>query len=269
MNTTTRRFRDLHAREQVLIMPNAWDAASAALVRSAGADAIATTSAAVAWSRGYPDGNAMPADEVLSAARSVLRGAAGLPVSIDLEAGYSDDPASVTALVAQLAEFGVSAINLEDGYGDPAAFEGKVAAIKRAVTDTVFVNARTDVFLHSDGGPDAVRETCERARRYSAAGADGIFVPAIVEAADIAAVAAATNLPLNVMAMPGLPAAPALYRLGVRRLSAGGAIASCAYGVAAEAIRAFLAAGDSAVLFEGPRVEYARMNESFATPVTA
>ncbi len=231
-----RRFRALHHRDRVLCLSNVWDAASAALVRAGGAEAIATTSAGVAWAWGYPDGDAIPPEERTAAIRAIRRAAGSLPLSVDFESGYSGDPDAVAALVCELRSLGVAGINLEDGDGTPELLERKIVAIKRALHDAgddIFVNARTDGFLHEpDGGERVRRETIERARRYEAAGADGIFVPLVREPADIEAIVKATPLPLNVLATAGLPSQERLYAQGARRFSAGSSIALKAYAAA-------------------------------------
>lgn len=243
-------FRDLH-RSGLLILPNAWDGGSAALMRSLGARAIATTSAGVAWALGWPDGDALPVDRVVQAARDVVRGAQGLPVSIDFEGGYSDDPAQVAALAGQLVEAGAQGINIEDGGGAPEALAAKIAAIRAAVGPELFINARCDVWLGGVGAAEGrVDEALRRAAIYAAAGADGFFAPGLVDTAGIAALTAGTSLPVNLLAFPGLPGAAELERLGVRRLSAGSGIVGSAFGRAARLTRGFLADGGSAPLME-------------------
>ena len=267
-NDTTRALRALHAGERVLLLPNAWDAASAALFAAAGATAVATTSAGLAWSCGYPDGDALPRASLLFALRAICRVSGSLPVSADVESGFSDDPEAVADLVGELSAFGVAGINLEDGGADPDVLSAKIGAIKRSAAargDDVFVNARTDVYLRElASGEAAVREVVARARRYAAAGADGIFVPGLAEPREIAAIARAVELPLNVMALPQLPSSRELYALGVRRLSAGDALAARAYGVAQSVAAAFLTGGDAAVLFSEPAVDYASTNALLA-----
>jgi len=243
-------FHALH-RDGLLILPNAWDGGSAALVASLGARAVATSSAGVAWALGWPDGDALPVERVLQAARDVVRGAGGLPVSIDMEGGYSDDPAAVAALAAQLVEAGAQGINIEDGGGAPDLLAAKIAAVKAAVGGALFVNARCDVWL-KELAPDApVAEAARRSAIYADAGADGFFAPGLTAAADIAAMAAATPLPLNLLAFPGLPDAATLEGLGVRRLSAGSGVCSATWGRAATLTRGFLADGRSEPLMEG------------------
>lgn len=244
-------FHALH-HEGLLILPNAWDGGSAALMRSLVAKAVATTSAGVAWAMGWPDGDALPVERVVQAARDVVRGAGGLPVSIDMEGGYSDDPGAVAALATQLVEAGAQGINIEDGGAAPEALAAKMAAVKAAVGGALFVNARCDVWLRGVGAAESrVDEALRRAAIYAAAGADGFFAPGLVEPAGIAAVTAGTSLPVNLLAFPGLPGAADLKRLGVRRLSAGSGLASAAYGRVATLARAFLADGASEPMMEG------------------
>jgi 2-methylisocitrate lyase-like PEP mutase family enzyme len=257
-------FRALHAGERVLVLANAWDAASAALIAAAGARAIATSSAGLSWSCGYADGDALPRAALLSAARSICAVVTGIPVTVDIEGGYSGDPSDVAELVAQLFELGVAGVNIEDGSGAPDLLAAKIEAVKRRVRDEggdIFINARTDVFLRDlVSADDAERETIARAGRYAHAGADGIFVPELSEREAIRRIAGAIARPLNLMAVPGLPPASELYALGVRRLSAGAALAKFTYGAALEAATAFMRDGDCDVLFSGRSVDYGETN---------
>ena len=247
-------FHALHAADApggLLILPNAWDGGSAALMRAKGARAVATTSAGVAWALGWPDGDALPVERVVQAARDVVRGAGGLPVSIDMEGGYSDDPAAVAALAARLVEAGAQGINIEDGGGVPELLAAKIAAIKAAVGGALFVNARCDVWLRGVAPEAPVAEAIRRGAIYAAAGADGFFAPGLTDAGDIAAMVAATTLPLNLLAWPGLADARTLEGLGVRRLSAGSGIVGAVWGRAAALTGGFLADGRSEPLMEG------------------
>ena len=147
-------FRDLHAQPGVpLILANVWDAAGARIVESLGAKAIATTSAGVAWSKGYADGNVMPPAHQASLAREIVD-AVSIPVSVDFEAGYSDDPAAVAENLRPLIDIGIAGINLEDGMKDPEIIARKIEAIKEMTFsegEDVFFNARTGVFLRGIG----------------------------------------------------------------------------------------------------------------------
>ena len=243
-------FRDLH-RSGLLILPNAWDGGSAALMRAKGAKAIATTSAGVAWALGWPDGDALPVDRVLQAARDVVRGAQGLPVSIDFEGGYSDDPAAVAAQAKRLVEAGAAGINIEDGGGSPELLASKIAAIRTAVGPNLFINARCDVWLRGLAKEAPVAEGARRGAIYAAAGADGLFTPGLTDPADIAEMVGKTDLPLNLLAYPGLPDARTLEGRGVRRLSAGSGIVGATWGRAAALTEAFLIDGRSEPLGEG------------------
>lgn len=238
-------FHDLH-RSGLLVLPNAWDAGSAAVMRSLGARAIATTSAGCAWALGWPDGDALPVDRVVRMCADVVRAARDTPVSVDFEGGYSDDPAEVAAAAKQLVEAGAQGVNIEDGGGAPEALAAKISAIRAAVGDDLFINARCDVWLAGVGAPEGrVEETARRAAIYEASGADGLFAPGLIDPAGIATLTAATPLPVNLLAWPGLPEAAELERLGVRRLSAGSGLASAAYGRTAALARAFLSTGES------------------------
>lgn len=224
---TAQRFRELHRGGELLVLPNAWDAGSAAVVQHAGAAAVATTSAGVAWSFGYPDGNQLPSDALLDAVRRIVR-VLHIPLTVDIEEGGSDDPATVAAGVVALVDAGVAGVNIEDGVGSPDVLVGKIAAIRKALGDRdLYINARTDVYLRGMASGDAaVDEVLRRAGRYVEAGADGMFVPGIAVVEEIRTVAKALgSAPLNVMLVPGLPDRAALYGAGARRLSAGIAIA--------------------------------------------
>ncbi|WP_292105607.1 isocitrate lyase/phosphoenolpyruvate mutase family protein [Brevundimonas sp.] len=239
-------FRRLH-EDGLLILPNAWDAGTARLMASLGAKAVATTSAGVAWAHGWPDGDVLPAARLVETARAVA-GAVGVPVSIDIEGGYGDDPAAVAGTARAVWDAGAVGINIEDGGGAAEALAEKIAAIRAACGPGLFINARCDVWLRGLGGLD---EGLARAALYRAAGADGFFAPGLAEAETIRALAAGIHMPLNLMAVPGLPEAAALTALGVRRLSAGAAISAAAMGLVRDRARDFLATGDAAPLGQG------------------
>lgn len=256
-------FRHLHAHG-VLRLANAWDAGTARLIESLGATAIATTSAGVAWSRGYADGDALPIEHLLTAVGEIAR-VIRVPLSVDVEGGYSDDPAVVADNVMRLAELGAVGINLEDGGGTPDALCAKIACIRDACAARgldVYVNARTDVYLRGLAPPEQrVQLTLERAARYREAGADGLFVPGLVDAAQIREIAAGAGLPLNVMLRPELPALADLESLGVRRLSAGSDLAQAGFAHLQQFAGAFLQDGCAAA---GARMAYGDINGLFA-----
>lgn len=258
-------FRRLHEGPEILLLPNAWDAGSARLMESLGAKAVATTSAGVAWTHGYPDGDALPVRLLVSTASTIAR-AIRVPLSVDIEGGYSDDPASVEETVAKLVEVGVVGINMEDGGKGPDLLCLKIERAKRAGNHfgvDLYVNARTDVYLAGLAPKGKqVAEVLSRAALYRDAGASGLFAPGIKEPDDIRAVAAGAGLPLNVMAWPGLPTAPELQQLGARRLSAGSAITQALWGRAAMLAEGFLKTGKSDPLSEG-EMGYGAINGLF------
>jgi 2-methylisocitrate lyase-like PEP mutase family enzyme len=258
-------FRDLHASDRVLLLPNAWDAGSAALARSIGAKAIATTSAGLAWSSGYPDGDVLPRANLLFAVGAICRAARGVPVSADIEGGYSDDPDEVAELIVALRGLGVVGVNLEDGDGAPELLVAKVEAIKRRlgrVGDDIFINARTDVFLRELAtGDAALQESIARVKLFEKAGADGVFVPFAFDPDTVRTIARATHLPLNILAVKGLPSPRDLYDLGVRRLSAGSTLSVVAFGAGRRSAEVFVRDGATDALFEPHGVTYAEMND--------
>lgn len=260
-------FRELHARGRLLRLPNAWDAGSARLFEAAGAEAIATTSAGLAWSCGWPDGNALP-PRVLAAAIASIARVVSVPITADAEAGYADDPRAVGETIAALVDAGAVGVNLEDGAGAPDLLCAKIEAAKAAATRAgvdLFVNARTDVYLKALFPPDrALDETLARGRRYRDAGADGFFVPLLVAPDAIRSAVDEIDLPLNLMIVPGLAPVAELQALGVRRVSAGGALTAIAYGAARATATAFLREGRYDAMGV-PIVPYPEMNALFAS----
>jgi 2-methylisocitrate lyase-like PEP mutase family enzyme len=265
MSNLAKQFRDLHSSSELLILPNAWDAGSARLFEDAGAKAIATTSAGVGWALGYPDGNVLPPDK-LAGLVETIRHAIRVPLSVDVEAGYTDDPKKVPANLKPIIEAGAVGINIEDGEGAPELLARKIEQVRKAADSVgvdLFINARTDVYLNQiEPAERWVEEVISRAALYQAAGADGLFVPGIVDAPEIKAIADTIKIPLNVMARPGLPEAKALTKLGVRRLSAGGAISQVIWNHASELAKRFLQTGDSAVVVNDG-MSYSKLQDLF------
>jgi 2-methylisocitrate lyase-like PEP mutase family enzyme len=252
-SSSARVFHALHQRG-LLILPNAWDAGSARLIEHAGAKAIATSSAAVAWAHGYPDGEALPPDALLSTVRAIVR-VVGIPVSADVETGYAPDAEAAGAFAARVVEAGAVGVNVEDGSGAPELLAAKIGRMKDAGAQAgidLWVNARVDVYLRrlADGAA-AYEETVARARRYREAGADSIFVPAAAEETLLAQLVRDVVLPLNVLAWPGVPPAETLKALGVRRLSAGSGIAKVVLNKVHALTQAFLADGRCEPLNQG------------------
>lgn len=246
MTATFATFQALHQGSVPLILCNVWDAGSARMTASLGAKAIATTSAGLAWALGVADGNRLPADLLLAAATNIVRVVPDLPVSIDMEAGYSDDPTAVAELAKAVVAAGVVGINIEDGAGAPDLLAAKIRAIRAAVGPDLFINARTDVYLKGLAAPaERPAEVIRRGALYAAAGASGLFPAGVTDPTEIETIADGIELPLNVMARPGLPSAAALAGFGVKRLSAGSALPEYLWGRVAAVAGAFLADGSS------------------------
>lgn len=241
-------FKSLHEGPEVLVLANAWDAASAAIIADAGGKAVATSSAAVAWSYGYADGDVLPIDKVVATIEMVVKAAGDTPVTADVEGGFTDDLDQLSANIARVIGAGAVGINLEDGARDPQLHARKIAAVRAQAEKQgvpLFINARTDVYLANLAqGEAAYEESVRRAALYAQAGADGIFVPGPADPALIARLAQAIERPLNVMGWVGVPPAPELAKLGVRRLSSATNPFRVAYAAMAKAVGAFLKDGD-------------------------
>ncbi|MEV8022338.1 isocitrate lyase/phosphoenolpyruvate mutase family protein [Streptomyces sp. NPDC086554] len=214
------QFRALHRTGRPLLLPNAWDHASAAALAHSGFAAIGTTSLGVASAAGKADATGDTREETLSLARGLAR----LPalITVDIEGGFGERPADVAQLAADLAKAGVVGVNIEDGRPDGTLTDTTtqcdlIRAIKERVPD-LFVNARTDTYWLGAGEEG---ETELRAAAYQQAGADGLFVPALQDEKTIAALTATFDLPLNILYAPGRLTYNDLTDLGVRRVSTG------------------------------------------------
>ena len=235
-----------------LLLANAWDVASAVTIANAGARAIATTSAGVAWSLGVSDAADLGADRAAAAIQRITA-AVSVPVSADIEAGYGVEPDDVAATVTAVVQAGAVGVNLEDRSArrGPGLFEvaeqaERLAAARAAASRLeipLWINARTDVFLAGIGpAEERLQATLERAAAYAAAGANSLFVPGLIDL-DAIAVLASGPLPIAVMVWAGAPAVSELASAGVVRISLGAAIAQAAYAVAARATAELLTSG--------------------------
>lgn len=220
-------FAALHAPGDPVILYNIWDVGSALAVVSAGAKALATGSHPVADANGWPDGQQVPIDFALANATRIVN-AVELPVTVDFEGAYSVDPEEGAANVLQLAGTGAVGCNFEDqvigGEGlHPIDLQvQRIAAIRRAVGDQFYINARTDLFLKSQDYDDAlVDQVVERGKAFADAGASGFFVPRLSDPAQIERVVREVPLPLNVIAFPGAPDKSVWASAGVARISHG------------------------------------------------
>ena len=220
-------FAALHVPGDPVVLYNIWDVGSAHAVVAAGAKALATGSHPVADANGWPDGQQVPIDFALANARRIVE-AVDLPLTVDFEGAYSVDPEYGARNVALLADTGAVGCNFEDqvigGEGvHPLDLQvRRIEAIRRAVGDAFFINARTDLFLKVEQRDDAlVNQVIERGKAFADAGANGFFVPRLADAGQIERVVREVHLPLNVIAFPGAPPKAEWASAGVARISHG------------------------------------------------
>jgi 2-methylisocitrate lyase-like PEP mutase family enzyme len=225
------RFLRLHQGPRILLLPNAWDAASARLLEEAGCSAVATTSAGLAHSLGFPDGERAPFPEVIAAIARIVR-VVRVPVTTDLETGFGKTPEEVARNCRAAAQAGSVGVNLEDGSleGDRPLIDvalacDKIQAVREAVAGAglaLVINARTDVYLRGVGELETrLAEAIRRCQAYRAAGADCLFVPGVTDPETIGRLAREVGGPLNILAGPAAPPVAELSRLGVARVSLG------------------------------------------------
>lgn len=222
------KFKEMHHQDHPLLLANVWDVPSAKIAEELGFQAIGTSSSAIATLLGYSDGEEISFSEVTYMVKRISA-CTNLPLSVDLEAGYSRDPLKIVDHIKTLAAVGVIGINIEDSCMNEdrtlvdaeqfaALLNSVVRTLKKQDID-IFVNVRTDTFLLNIS--DKLEETKCRIARYQNAGAHGIFIPCIEDVGDIEAVVQCSQLPINVMCMPNLPSFDVLSDLGVARISMG------------------------------------------------
>ncbi|MFS8103159.1 isocitrate lyase/phosphoenolpyruvate mutase family protein [Lentzea alba] len=256
-------FHALH-RPGPLVLPNAWDVASALIVESAGAKAVATTSGAVAWSLGAADGDKLDRDRAIDLVARIAK-AVKIPVTADIESGFGKDAAEVGETMRAISEAGASGVNIEDGHGpalrDVQEQVDRLAAAHEAAPD-LYLHARIDVYLRGIGEPeDRVRITLERAQAYVEAGASGIFVPGVTDLDTIKQLSEGIDVPLGVLAGPGAPAVGELAGAGAARISIGTAIAEAAYALTRKAAVELLTSGTYSSVEEN--ISYGELNALF------
>lgn len=265
-------LRKLHGGPKLLVLPNAWDVASARLFEAAGAQAIATSSAGIATALGYADGQRIPRAEMLDMVRRIAR-AVALPVTADLEAGYGDTPEAAAETARGALEAGAVGMNIEDSKssaeGELLPMELQVSRLRAAraaatsIGVALVINGRTDAFAVRGLAPGArADEAIRRANAYLAAGADCAFVPFVTDAQVIGRLAREIRGPLNVLGVPGSPPIAELERLGVRRVSVGSGPARAAYAAARRVARELLASGTYESLRDA--IPFAEMQQLFA-----
>jgi len=225
-------FLSLHHGPRILVLPNAWDVASARIFEDAGFPAIATTSSGIANSLGYPDGQVIGRDEMLEVVARIVR-AVSVPVTADMESGYGETPDDMAATAHGVIEAGAVGLNLEDAVGEGSGelFEvplqtekirAMIDAAKKMGVDLV-LNARTDIYLEEIGEPSTRAErTIERLNAYRDAGAACLFAPGVKDEATIAQLVRGVRGPLNILGVAGAPPVHVLEKMGVARVSVGG-----------------------------------------------
>lgn len=266
-------FHALHDRQHTLLLPNAWDAGSAALLASLGFPAIATTSGGVAWSLGYADGGRAPLDEVMAAIQRITR-VVDIPVSVDFEDGYGATPAEVHAHVHQAIDAGIAGLNIEDGIRheslrtleDGAA---RVAAARAAAAQAgvpVFINARVDVFaVPGDVRTDVrIEDAVRRAHAYLDAGADGIYPMGVSDSAVLKTLCQRIDAPINVMARDGLADLDELTAIGVARVTTATHLATRAYAAARDTAMQLKSSGRFSGL--ATNLSYGELQQMFSIP---
>lgn len=248
-DTRRARFRALHARDQLFVMPNPWDVGSARLLASCGFEALATTSAGFAWSIGKLDGQVTRAE--LVAHVGSLAAATELPLNVDSERCFPADPGGVAETVRLLADAGAAGCSIEDwdpeagridDVGLAAERVAEAAAAAHALDEPMVLTGRAENHLR---GVDDLDDTIARLIAYRDAGADCLYAPALTRIDQIATVVDAVGAPLNVLALPVGPSIPELERIGVRRVSTGSLVAGAAYGALVAAARELRGEGTS------------------------
>jgi 2-methylisocitrate lyase-like PEP mutase family enzyme len=267
-----RQFLELHRGSKILVLPNAWDVASARIFEDAGFPAIGTTSAGVAFSLGYPDGQKIPREEMLAVVRRIAE-AVEVPVTADVEAGFGSTPEEVADTARAVISSGAVGMNLEDGVKGKPDFLADVNLQKetiRAVLEAgasagvpFVLNARTDIFLYGIGPAETrLARAIERLTAYHAAGAPALFAPGVKDKETIAALARGLAGPLNILATVGTPPVGELQQLGVARVSVGSGPMRATLGYLGRMARQLREEGDFSLMTDGA-LPYADANRLF------
>jgi 2-methylisocitrate lyase-like PEP mutase family enzyme len=254
------KFRRLHDRREILVLPNAWDVPSARVFEDEGFPAVATSSAGMMVSLGYPDGEEIPAEEFVAVVRRIA-GALSVPLSADVVGGFGESPEAVARMVSAVVRAGAVGVNIEDFVHSTKKLlpvekqEAKLKALVRA-RDSVgvpfVINARTDALRFAPGEDDQrFEEAIQRAQAYRDAGADCVYPMGLTDAASISRFVTALGFPVNVMVRKGLPPVPELKRLGVARVSFGPSASYATMGLLRRASREVRQKGTYDTLVEG------------------
>jgi 2-methylisocitrate lyase-like PEP mutase family enzyme len=264
------QLRELHHGAKILVLPNAWDVASARILEDLGFPVIATSSAAVAFSLGYPDGQRISRDEMLAMV-SRIANAVRVPVTADMEAGYGTTLEHMAETAKAIVSAGAVGLNLEDITGsdesshvDTALQMEKIRTIRKVSASLgvpLVINARTDIYLMPIGPAETRFErTVERLRAYREAGADCVFAPGIKDAETIAKLVKAVDAPLNILVTMGTPSLKALEKIGVARASIGSGTMRAAMGALRRVGKELLETGTYTSLLDGS-VPFAELNQ--------
>ncbi len=271
-----RLFRKLHKGPRILALPNAWDVASARILEEAGYPAIATTSAGIAFSLGYPDGQRVSRDEMLDVVARIAR-AVRVPVSADMESGYGKTVKETEETTRAVIEAGAIGLNLEDVTGDDESSHVELSLQVekiRAIGETALsagvplvLNARTDIYLMPMGeAATRFERTVERLRAYREAGADCVFAPGVSDRNTISNLVQAVGAPLNILVSPRGLSLAELEKIGVARVSAGSSVMRIALGAVRSAAKLWMDTGNYNASLEGA-VPYAEVNGMMARQI--
>jgi 2-methylisocitrate lyase-like PEP mutase family enzyme len=266
-------FRALHRKGHILVLPNAWDVASARAFENAGFPAVATSSAGMMVSLGYPDGEIIDRSEFVQVIKRIAK-VLTVPLSVDVVAGFGENPDQVVATVREVVKAGSVGINIEDFlHAEKRLFTvenqvEKLRALKKlsqSLNIPVVINARTDALRYAEGDePTRLKEAIRRAITYRDAGADCVYPMGLTDPAPIATFVKALNFPTNVMVRKGLPSVTELERLGVARVSFGPSASYAAMGLLKRISRDVLERGTYDSLLDGA-MSYDELN-SLAAP---
>lgn len=270
LNSKADAFRTMHHAPPLLILPNAWDAVTARLFVKAGARAIATTSAGMAATLGYADGQQVPRESMMEAIARIAR-VVDVPVTADIESGYAASPKDLGDSIRVVINAGAIGFNLEDATGDFSqplfAVEQQTERIRAAreaadnMNVCLVINARTDVYLAKVGEPaNRLAETVRRLNAYREAGADCLFVPGVTDIPTLTQLVRSVPGPLNVLAGPGMPPVADLQRIGIARLSVGSAIMRATLALARDAADELLQKGTYNTFLDR-NIPYSEVNE--------
>ncbi len=276
-NERARRFNELHRTTDPFVIGSVWDPASAVVFERAGFAALGTSSAGVAYSQGFPDGQVIPLDAMIEAIGRIVD-SVRIPVSADMEAGFGTTPEAIAAACLRAIEAGAVGVNIEDapagGSGSLVDVDYQCEAIRRirqaaqSIGAGLFINARTDAFwLRLWDEPERIAQSIARARAYLEAGADGIFIPGALDPITVRTLTSAIDAPVNILAMPGCPDIGHLRELGVRRLSQGSGPARAALGLSRRIALELLESGTYSSFHSGA-LSYPDANQLFSDSQT-